>query len=58
MLELAQHPNYRRQFLDRICELRLKQINLERDIKGGRLDLKAALGQVLRDISWLEGLLP
>ena len=58
MPKLAQHPHYQRQFSDRIAELKMKQANLARDIKGGRLDLEPAAGQMRREIAWLEGLLP
>jgi HAMP domain-containing protein len=58
MPQLTQHPHYQRQFRDRISELKMKQTNLARDIKGGRPDLEPAAGQVRREIAWLEGLLP
>jgi hypothetical protein len=58
MPKLAQQPHYHQQFQERITELQMKLSNLERDIAGGRLDLKPAAGLVRKEIRWLEGLLP
>ena len=54
---LARNPFYARQFEAHIAELNQRLANLQKQIDGGRLDLRPAAGQLSREIRELHELL-
>jgi hypothetical protein len=53
---LAKHPHYQRQFSERVSELELMLSNLQKQIDGGRLDLKPQADEMQQQITKLQEL--
>ena len=53
---LAKHPHYQRQFYERVSELQMMLSNLQKQIDGGRLDLKPQADEMQQQISKLQEL--
>ena len=56
MPALAQRPQYRQQFADRVAELLMQLAGLQHQIAGGRLDLEPAANACRGEIDWLSAL--